>query len=127
MSTVTGRLATASASRYLQQLCKHFGHKVEASWDETTGWVALHTAEARLAATDKDLTIVLIGEGSALGQARGVIDSHLQRFAFREEVTGLDWGAVEEDGTADQPSAPLGGPVSEDAAGLPSREPAAQP
>ena len=34
-------VATANASRYLQQLCKHFGHKVEASFDEKAGIVRL--------------------------------------------------------------------------------------
>ena len=40
MSTTTGRWGTPKASQYLQQLCKHIGHKVEARFDERAGTIA---------------------------------------------------------------------------------------
>lgn len=40
----TARLETANASKYLQQLCKHFAHKVEVRFDETEGHCALPPA-----------------------------------------------------------------------------------
>ena len=90
----TGRLATPKASQYLQQLCKHFGHKVEASWDETTGTIAFPMAQVRLDASPSELVVTVEAEGEeGLARGREVIDSHLKRFAFREGVEGMGWEA----------------------------------
>jgi uncharacterized protein len=40
MATTTGRSATPKVSQYLEQLCKHFGHKVEIRFDEHWGRIA---------------------------------------------------------------------------------------
>ena len=90
----TGVFATPNASRYLQQLCKHFGHKVEARYDETSGEVALPLGPALMAATSEQLEITVHApDPENLAVARGVIDSHLERFAFREEFKTMDWQA----------------------------------
>ena len=44
--TSTGLFATDKASRYLQQLCKHFGHKADVRFDATSGEAALPPAPA---------------------------------------------------------------------------------
>ncbi|OWU72265.1 2,4-dihydroxyhept-2-ene-1,7-dioic acid aldolase [Marinibacterium profundimaris] len=88
----TGTFATPNASKYLQQLCKHFGHKVEARCDETSGEVALGTGPAVMAAEPELLTIVVHApDADGLAVARDVIDRHLERFAFREEFANMDW------------------------------------
>lgn len=91
-STSTGRFETSNASRYLQQLCKHFAHKVDVTYDETSGEVALPIGPARLRA-DSDALVVEVEAPDAAGleRAQGVIDSHLVRFAFREEFEKMDW------------------------------------
>jgi hypothetical protein len=94
MGRIIGRLATPKASQYLQQLCKHFGHKVEASWDEATGRIAFSMALVRLEAGPSQLEVTVEADGAeGLARGREVIDSHLRRFAFREEVEGLAWAA----------------------------------
>lgn len=92
MARDTGRFETPKASQYLQQLCKHFGHKVEASWDGTAGSIAFPMARASLEADPSVLVVTLeSGREEDLARAREVIDSHLKRFAFREGFERMDW------------------------------------
>ena len=92
MTRTTGTCETPNASRYLQQLCKHFGHKVEASFDETSGRIAFPATTATLAATPARLTVVLdVQDPGEVARMREVIASHLRRFAFREEFDGMAW------------------------------------
>ncbi|MAC77073.1 MAG: 2,4-dihydroxyhept-2-ene-1,7-dioic acid aldolase [Rhodobacteraceae bacterium] len=87
-----GVFATPAAGRYLQQLCKHFAHKVEVRFDDTRGEAALPPGPAVMAATPERLEIVIsAADAEGLELARGIIDSHLVRFAFREDFTGMDW------------------------------------
>ena len=62
MGQSLGRLGTPKASQYLQQLCKHFGHKVEASWDETAGTIALPMARLRVEASPSELVVTVEAE-----------------------------------------------------------------
>lgn len=91
-----GRFPTSNASRYLQQLCKHFAYKVDVQFDETFGTIALIVGKATLTATDAELIVDLeVDSAEGLGRARGVIDSHLARFAFREAFQTMNWSAPE--------------------------------
>lgn len=82
---------TASASKYLQQLCKHFSHKVPARWDGVSGEVSFPFGLCRLEASDHCLTIFCeTDEGPKMDRLKGVIDNHLERFAWREELK-LSW------------------------------------
>lgn len=88
----TGSFATAHASKYLQQLCKHFAHKVSVTYDSTRGDVDFPFGAAQLMANDTALTVALSGADEAtLERARSVIDVHLRTFAFREDFTAMDW------------------------------------
>jgi hypothetical protein len=84
----TASVATKSALRYLGQLCKHFGHKVPASIEGDHGWIAFDFGRCHLAANDEELSL----HNSAstmeeLERLEKVIASHLERFAFREELS----------------------------------------
>ncbi len=89
----TGRIETASASRYLQQLCKHWAHKFDVTFDENRGTVPFpNGAVARLSADPEGLTIdVDAPEPEALERMKTVIVEHLDRFAFREAPLKADW------------------------------------
>lgn len=90
----TGKFNTDKASKYLQQLCKHFSHKIDVRFDDTSGEVALPPGPARLTATDSALLVTIDAQDNdSLDKAKGVIDSHLARFAFRENFTAMDWSA----------------------------------
>ena len=73
MTTVTGRPAPPSPSRTLQQFCKHFGHKAEATFDERPETIAFPTARATLGATDEALSVTLEAAGAeGLERVQGV-------------------------------------------------------
>ncbi|MEM8848837.1 MAG: DUF2218 domain-containing protein [Pseudomonadota bacterium] len=88
----TGTFSTPYASRYLQQLCKHFAHKVEAEHTPEQGTAALPPGRADMTATPDILRITVRGrDPQALEQARHIIDSHLVRFAHREGFKTMTW------------------------------------
>lgn len=94
--TTTGKFETVNASKYLQQLCKHFAHKVAATYDETSGEVALPVGPAKLTANDSTLTVTIdVVDADQLGRAHGIIDNHLERFAFREGFKAMAWQTVD--------------------------------
>ena len=87
-------IKTEKAGRYLQQLCKHFGHKVDVEFDDHTGWVKLPMGRADLAADDTTLTMsVNADDPDDLAKAQDVMQSHLERFAFREDLE-IRWDAA---------------------------------
>ncbi|WP_425100084.1 DUF2218 domain-containing protein [Tropicibacter sp. S64] len=92
MTTETGTFATPNASKYLQQLCKHFAHKTEVDFTETEGAISFGLGTARLSATDGLLTCHFeLTNAEDATKAHHIIDKHLARFAFREAFTAMDW------------------------------------
>lgn len=92
MLHATGTFATPHASKYLQQLCKHFAHKVEVRHDATSGHVALPLGPVDMTADDSQLRVtVSAADAEGIAKAQSVIDRHLVPFAFREAFQTLDW------------------------------------
>ena len=88
----TGTFQTQQASKYLQQLCKHFAHKIEVDYDAQSARMALPTGPATLAADETTLTARISGaDDAALERARHIIDDHLKRFAHRENFEAMGW------------------------------------
>nr|CAD6429144.1 hypothetical protein REQ54_03275 [Rhizobium sp. Q54] len=84
-------IATEHASKYLQQLCKHFAHKRPVTFDERNGEISLMTGTCQLRAEDGHLLIAVESNDTAhLPQLEDVVARHLVRFAFREEMK-IDW------------------------------------
>ncbi|NEJ74342.1 DUF2218 domain-containing protein [Rhizobium phaseoli] len=79
---------TEHASRYLQQLCKHWSHKFSVDFDPHKGRVPFSdTAEVTFAADDAGLTMTLsVADPSQQQRMQDVVADHLKRFAFREEL-----------------------------------------
>lgn len=97
MHIQTGRFETPHASKYLQQLCKHFAHKVEVEYTPTAGRAALPPGPAMLEANEQRLTVRLTAKDDVgMGKARAIIDLHLKKFAFREAFEEMAWGPMEE-------------------------------
>ncbi len=92
MPLLTGTFDTPHASKYLQQLCKHFGHKRPVQFDDQSGEIQFDFATARVTADEARLTVIMdLSDAEASERARTVIDKHLERFAFREGFTVMDW------------------------------------
>lgn len=95
MPTTTGHLKTPNASKYLQQLCKHFSHKIEVSFDETQGTAAFEMGTAHMTADATELTVVCtVQDAAAIPVVHHVIDSHLEKFAFREGIEAMAWTTI---------------------------------
>ncbi len=83
---------TAHASRYLQQLCKHWRHKFDVTFDAHSGHVPLPLGTADLAAGDMALTVTCeVAEGGDLARMQQVVADHLNRFAHREGELAFQW------------------------------------
>jgi hypothetical protein len=92
MTTTTARVPTASASRYLQQLCKHWSHKFEVSFDAEAGQIMLPFGTTDLRAGEDALDIIVtLNDDADPARAQQVIADHLNRFAFREGELVFDW------------------------------------
>lgn len=85
-------LRTDKASRYLVQLCKHWGHRFPARFDQTSGEVELPAGPLILAADDEELRMTLkVADPDQITRLEDVVASHLARFAFREGEIKLAW------------------------------------
>ncbi|MEM7125946.1 MAG: DUF2218 domain-containing protein [Chloroflexota bacterium] len=90
------QVKTAKASRYLKALCNHFARGATADYEIDKnevgyGSVIFEFGECTMGANAEILTLRV----SAISQMRfervkGVIDSHLERFANKEELQ-IDW------------------------------------
>src|SRR5262249_58589815 len=91
----TVRVPTANASRYLQQLCKHWAHTLAVEFDEQTGAVTFprnsrgadwpSDAFLTLQADDNGLDCRLMAGAEAQFQAlKSALPRHLHPLAFRE-------------------------------------------
>ena len=80
------RVATPRSARYLGQLCKHFAHKIPASYSGAQGRIEFPAGSCELEATD-DLLILraIAADAPSLSQVEEVVGSHLERFAFRDK------------------------------------------
>jgi len=84
-STTTVR--TPKASVYLKQLCRHFGHRVETAFDDRDGRIRFAFGECELHAGDELLELTAIADDrDARERVESVVGSHLERFAFREDL-----------------------------------------
>lgn len=91
---LTGTFQTPNASKYLGQLCRHFAHKIEVSHADTEGTAHFVFGPAYFTADDTALTVRFdLTDPAAKDAAKGVIDSHLVRFAFREDFKTMRWSA----------------------------------
>jgi len=93
MTTTQARVPTLHGSRYLQQLCKHWAHKLEVEFTPEHGTVKLPDgALARMEAAPDALDVrIEAPDAEVLERMKGVVARHLDRFAFREAPLAFDW------------------------------------
>ncbi|MFD2238701.1 DUF2218 domain-containing protein [Aureimonas populi] len=92
MMTSRAVVQTPNASRYLQQLCKHWSHKFDVSFDANHGSVPFPEGrKGEFAASENALTLdVSASDEAGLRIIETVVANHLERFAFREELA-IEW------------------------------------
>lgn len=88
------QVGTANASRYLQQLCKHFAHKITVEYDGTCGRADFPWGTCHMEAGEAALRLRCeADDAEALERIKHVVDDHLKRFAWRE-APAIAWEAV---------------------------------
>ena len=97
MFTTKGSVKTEHAAKYLQQLCKHFAHKVAVELDDVKGEVAFPMGPCTITATKGALTFSgQSHKAEGIEKMKAVIIVHLDKFAWREVPLDYQW----EDGAA---------------------------
>jgi uncharacterized protein len=94
MAQSTATVSTENGWKYIQQLCKHWAHKLKVDLDEQNHKAVVTFAEATAAMSsdEKSLTVrIEAGSAEVLERMEGVVSSHLDRFAFREAPLPFDW------------------------------------
>ncbi|HOY77327.1 MAG TPA: DUF2218 domain-containing protein [Hyphomonadaceae bacterium] len=83
------RVSTPKARNYLIQLCKHFAHKIPATFADNKGRIEFESGVCELNADDENALVLAVSAGSPdkLATLEDVIDRHLKRFAFKEELS----------------------------------------
>lgn len=84
--------ATAHASRYLQQLCKHWSHRFAVTFDPTSGRIDMGDGVVVvLAATPDQIAVDLTTPPERAEKMREVVENHIRRFAHREPGLAFEW------------------------------------
>jgi hypothetical protein len=93
MTTAETRFATPNASKYLQQLCKHWSHKFPVEFTPEHGTIPFADGRVcHLSASADTLAIrVEVPDEATLERMEQVVIDHLKRFAFRENLDGVTW------------------------------------
>lgn len=85
-------VATENGAKYAQQLCKHWGHRTQTQYEDGIGTVNFESAIVTFTATGNHLQIVIEAtDGEAVERYKGVVQSHLDRFAFKEAPLTFAW------------------------------------
>ena len=102
--SAAARVPTAHASRYLQQLCKHWEHNLQVEFTPENGtiifpkdargadWPGDAVVTFNVAEDGLDIRIDASADGQ-LDALKGAVERHLDRFAFRETPLRYDWGS----------------------------------
>lgn len=96
MHVLEADIPTAHASKYLQQLCKHWAHKFAVDFTPLNERVPFPNDTVCVLSADDATLHVRMEAPDAESAARlsGVVIDHLQRFAHREELASPVWRAA---------------------------------
>ena len=96
MHAIEAAIPTAEATRYLQQLCKHWSHKLDVSFTPQEGRVLFNEQSVCLLKAAPDVLHVRVEAREASDAARlgDVVFQHLARFSFRDPLPAPQWRAA---------------------------------
>ena len=81
-------MATDKPVAYMRQLCKHFGHKVDAPFGEDSGYIQFDFGRCDLRASDGTLKLeVSAADRESHERMEQVVGSHLERFGRRDALS----------------------------------------
>ena len=86
---------TPTPRRYIKRLCKHFAHKVEATYTEKHGRAEFPFGSCEMTAEPGVLILhAEAGDEAALERVQDVTARHLEAFAEGRESLAVTWEAV---------------------------------
>ena len=92
MPKTIAEVPTAHAAKYLQQLCKHWAHKLETELDGDRGIVRFPDGVTHMQAGADVLTVSIEARSQeVVERLKEVVARHLDRFAFREAPLPFAW------------------------------------
>ena len=95
LPSFTASVPTERASRYMQQLAKHWAHKLDVHFDSERATVNFPMARLDMVADGEKLTLVLVPTGNEdITHLKEVVEKHLDRFAFREGELVYNWQLI---------------------------------
>jgi uncharacterized protein len=96
MPSSIAHVSTTKPTPYLKQLCKHFGHRNEVTFDDERGEIHLPSGICALDATASEtLTLTATAaDAESLEALERVIGVHLERFGARDELA-VSWSPAE--------------------------------
>lgn len=91
--TTTGLVQTSKAERYIQQLIKHWSHKLTITEVDGVATIIFNPeVTLTLEASQAGIAMSIVAPNDAEDMRfRRVFESHLDRFAFREAPLGYIW------------------------------------
>jgi hypothetical protein len=93
MPASNARVVTSNASRYLQQVCKHWSHKFAVEFTPERGRVPF--AEDRVCSFGAEPQALVMHleapDDETLLRLQSVVVDHVKRFAFREGLGEIAW------------------------------------
>jgi len=86
-----GHFPTHSGANYIGKLCRHFIHKIQATYEGNQGEAIFPKGICKMSASS-DLLVFEIeaSDAESCEKIKGVIDRHLVKFAYKE-TTVLHW------------------------------------
>ncbi len=91
MADCSAVIATSNGLGYLKKLCIHFAQKVEADWQDHSGYVQFAMGRCELSATDGQLAVRCRADNDQdLQLVADTVKSHFDRFAVRDRLV-LHW------------------------------------
>ncbi len=88
MPASTAIVSTEHGSRYLQQLSKHWAHKFAVEFTPQVSRIDM--GEGRIVDMKADASALTVSIEGGSPQLEEVVERHIVRFAFREELK-FDW------------------------------------
>jgi len=91
MKRSTTHIRTSLASSYIGKLCRHFRHKIETEYTETTGRAVFPQGICSMTAQPETLVFEIEATNTeALEQIKGVLIRHLLKFSYKETLE-IEW------------------------------------
>ncbi len=84
-------IATKAGASYIGKLCRHFVHKIDASYEGNTGKAIFPFGVCLMRADDESLTFeVDAHDAEGAAKIKGALDRHLIKFAYKEQLE-INW------------------------------------